>query len=101
MSVGPLGPLSVLSSVSPKASTGQAASTGGENFSQFLSNAVNQANSVSHQADAAASTYAAGGPVSLDQVMIAEQKASLALDLVVQVRDRAVSAYQTLMNMQV
>lgn len=70
-------------------------------FGAFLSQAVDQANNLSNQADVTASSYAAGGPVSVDQVMISEQKASLALDLVVQVRNRVVSAYQSIMNMQV
>jgi flagellar hook-basal body complex protein FliE len=70
-------------------------------FSDFLSQALDQANQLSTSADTLSAQYAAGGPVSVDSMMIAEQKASLALDLVVQVRDRVVSAYQSVMNMQI
>ncbi len=80
-------------------SAGSSGATPG--FGQFLSDALGSANQLTNSADTAAAQYAAGGPVSLDQLMIAEQKASLAVDLVVQVRNRAVSAYQTIMNMQV
>ena len=70
-------------------------------FGEFLQNAMDSTNQVLNQADTNASVYAAGGPVSVDQLMISEQQASLALDTVVQVRDRVVSAYQSIMNMQV
>lgn len=98
MSIGPLNLVSVLSKMNPASGANSNASSG---FSDFLRNAINQANDFSNQADGLSATYAAGGPVSVDQVMIAEQKASLAVDLVVQVRNRAVSAYQSIMNMQV
>ncbi|QSO49565.1 flagellar hook-basal body complex protein FliE [Alicyclobacillus mengziensis] len=75
--------------------------TSSSGFSNFLSQAFNQANQLSNTADNMSAQYAAGAPVSVQQVMIAQQKASLALELVVQVRDRAVSAYQSIMNMQI
>lgn len=80
--------------------TGAASSASG-GFAQALANAVDQTNNALQSADQMASTYAAGGPVSIDQLMVAEQQASLSLDLVVQVRDRVVSAYQSIMNMQI
>lgn len=67
----------------------------------MLGSALSQTQALSNQADTLAATYAAGGPVSIDQLMVAEQQASLAVDLVVQVRDKVVSAYQSVMNMQV
>ena len=39
--------------------------------------------------------------VSLEQVMIASQKASISFEAMVQVRNRMVSAYQEIMSMQV
>jgi flagellar hook-basal body complex protein FliE len=96
-------PTSLLSSMpltSPSASQPTGSVTG-PSFGQFLSGAVDQANSLSNQADVLASQYAAGAPVSVDQLMISEQQASMALGLVVQVRDRVVSAYQSVMNMQI
>lgn len=88
-----------LSPTSVSGTTNTASSSG--DFAKTLANAVDQTNNALQSADNMASTYAAGGPVSLDQLMIAEQQASLSLDLVVQVRDRAVSAYQSIMNMQI
>lgn len=100
MTVNGLGSITGNSPVNLNQPAASGSSTNG-NFAQFLSNAVNQANQLSNTADSTAASYAAGGPVSLSDLMIAEQKASMALDLVVQVRNRVVSAYQSVMNMQV
>jgi flagellar hook-basal body complex protein FliE len=70
-------------------------------FATYLAQALDQVNALSNNADQLATEFAAGGPVTVDQLMIAEQKASLAVDLVVQVRNRIVNAYQTIMNMQI
>lgn len=100
MAVAGIGALTqVQNPVTPAAST--QSGNGSQGFAGFLSDAVDQASAVSNQADQLAASYAAGGPVSIDQLMVAEQKASLAVDLVVQVRNRVVSAYQSIMNMQV
>jgi flagellar hook-basal body complex protein FliE len=99
----------VVAGISSLIGNGQAAlnssqnpgSAGTPGFGQLLQNALGSTNQLLEQSDTLSSVYAAGGPVSVDQLMVAEQKASLALDTVVQVRDRVVSAYQTIMNMQV
>jgi flagellar hook-basal body complex protein FliE len=87
-----------ITTVNPSQNSGP---TGTQSFGQFLQNALDTTNQLLGESDTLSSTYAAGGPVSVDQLMIAEQKASLALDTVVQVRNRVVSAYQSIMNMQV
>ncbi|WP_067931410.1 flagellar hook-basal body complex protein FliE [Alicyclobacillus kakegawensis] len=91
------GVASSASTLTPSAS-GSAKST--MSFSDVLGKALDDVNGILQQADQAAVSYAAGGPTTIDQLMVAEQQASLALDLVVQTRDRVVSAYQSLMNMQ-
>jgi flagellar hook-basal body complex protein FliE len=92
---------SVSTPVQMSASTGTAPNTADQGFAKYLSNALDEANALSNQADQLAATFAAGGPVTVDQLMVAEQKASLAVDLVVQVRNRVVSTYQSIMNMQI
>jgi flagellar hook-basal body complex protein FliE len=94
----------IQSTLSPQSVSQPSISIGansGESFSKYLESALDQVNQTSEEADNLAASYAAGGPVTLDQLMIAEQQASLSLDLVVQVRNRVVSAYQSIMNMQV
>ncbi|GMA49042.1 hypothetical protein GCM10025857_03990 [Alicyclobacillus contaminans] len=82
-------------------STSAAGSAAGSGFADALQNALDQVNATTNEADQLASSFAAGGPVSIDQLMVAEQEASLAVDMVVQVRNRVVSAYQSIMNMQI
>lgn len=103
MAVGPLGAASVMSSLSPASSsaTGAVVKNTGVGFGQFLSQAINGTNQALQTADQLSSAYAAGANVPIDKIMIAEQQASLAVDLTVQVRNRVVSAYQSVMNMQV
>jgi flagellar hook-basal body complex protein FliE len=96
-----LGIQSTLSPQSVSQPSLSAGANGSESFSKVLENALDQVNQTSEAADSLAASYAAGGPVTLDQLMIAEQQASLSLDLVVQIRNRVVSAYQSIMNMQV
>lgn len=99
MTTIPIGPLSSLSNLTPTQTVSSTSS--GPGFAQYLAQSLDKANTLSTTADQMSASYAAGGPVSVDQLMVAEQQASLAVDLVVQVRNRAVSAYQSIMNMQV
>lgn len=56
---------------------------------------------MSQNANQLAQSYATGGSVTAAQLMIAEQKASLGVDMVAQVNNRVQEAYRTIMNMQV
>lgn len=100
MVITPIALGSAPGSVTSGSQSASATSTG-PSFGSMLQNALTQANGLSTKADSMAASYAAGGPVSVDQLMVAEQQASLAVSLVVQVRDRVVSAYQNIMNMQI
>lgn len=94
---------SVLNSTGSPSGAGKSTSQSGSglNFGDLLSQAVDGTNQLLNQANDLAAEYAAGGNVSIDQLMMAEQQASLAVDLTVQTRNRVVSAYQTIMNMQI
>ena len=70
-------------------------------FSQYMVDALKQTNALQHKADAMTAALAAGEVDDISQVVIAGQKAEIALQLTVQVRNRALSAYQELMRMQV
>lgn len=52
------------------------------------------------QADRLAAEYAAGG-ADLTKAVLASEQADLAFQFVMAVRDRALSAYQQIMSMQV
>jgi flagellar hook-basal body complex protein FliE len=70
-------------------------------FTSVLKHAVNQANQLENQARLMDARLAAGDQVDLHDVVIASEQARLALDLVIQVRNKAIEAYQEIMRMQI
>ena len=71
-----------------------------DGFTQNLTNAIGNLAGLQVNADQAAAGLAQNQGVDIHQAMIAMEQASLGMNLAVQVRDKAVEAYQTLMNMQ-
>ncbi len=72
-----------------------------EGFGDFLKEAINKVNSAQIQAEEMVSNFTVGNDVQLHQVIIATEKASLALQLTMQIRNKAIDAYQEIMRMQV
>jgi len=71
-------------------------------FQAVLKNSVDSVNSAQQQAASLATAFEAGEPnVDLANVMVAMQKANISFQAMVQVRNKLVSAYQEVMNMQV
>jgi len=71
-------------------------------FSQLLDKTLTDANSTIRDSGALKKAYDLGDEtVSLTDVMIAGQKADVALQASIQVRNRLLSAYQDIMNMPV
>lgn len=70
-------------------------------FSSMLQGAVQQVNQLQTTADRAAELVSSGQLQDLHVATIAMQKASLALDLTIQVRNKAIEAYQEIMRMQI
>ena len=80
----------------------QNAPAGAMDFAQVLKNSIEQVNQTQQQADGMAANFAAGdGNSNLHEVMIALQKANVSFQEMVQVRNKLVTAYQDVMNMQV
>ncbi len=70
------------------------------NFSDMFSNAVSSVNDTQQTSAALATAYEKGDPgVTLSQVMVASQKASISFQALTQVRNKLVEAYQDVMNM--
>ncbi len=81
---------------------GQSAAAGGADFAQALTAAINQVNQVQQQAQQMTENFVAGeGNVNLQDVMVNLQKANLSFQQMVQVRNKLVTAYNDIMNMQV
>jgi flagellar hook-basal body complex protein FliE len=71
-------------------------------FGDLLSNAVNSVNDTQMKSATMSKAYEQGDPsVSLTQVMIQSQKASVSFQALTQVRNKVVKAYEDIMNMPV
>lgn len=79
--------------------TTNTSSTG--SFSKMLSNAIGQLNQSQLSSQQAIQGYLNGNTTDLHNVMIAVEKSSIELQTAVQVRDKAINAYQEIMRMQV
>ncbi|WP_157313974.1 flagellar hook-basal body complex protein FliE [Chitinibacter sp. GC72] len=74
----------------------------GPNFADVLKESIDQVNQVQQEAQTKQVAFQAGDPdANLQDVMVSLQKASLSFQTMVQVRNKLVTAYQEVMNMQV
>ena len=72
-----------------------------KNFGTYLKDALAEVNQLQLNADEQTKLLAAGEVSDVSQVVVAGQKAEIALQLTLQLRNRAMSAYQEIMRMQV
>ena len=80
----------------------KAVDANGGDFSQALKTALDQVNQVQQQAQQMTQDFATGADnVNLQDVMVNLQKANISFQQMVQVRNKLVSAYHDIMNMQV
>ena len=71
-------------------------------FSALLRQSIDDVSSLQATSSSLKTAYERGDEsIDLPQVMIASQKASLSFEAVVEVRNRVLTAYQEIMNMQV
>ncbi|HVH81122.1 MAG TPA: flagellar hook-basal body complex protein FliE [Stellaceae bacterium] len=71
-------------------------------FMQALRNAIGSVDSTVSDANTAAKAFSAGDKsLALSDVMVSLEQANLAMQMASQVRDKVVSAYTNVMNMQV
>ena len=74
----------------------------GPRFSDVMSQALNKVNDVQQTSADLQQSYLKGDPnVDVTDVMIASQKAGVAFDAAVQVRNKVVEAYRDIMNMPI
>ena len=72
-----------------------------QGFGQMLAGALDDVNRRHLEADRAVADLAAGRSQDVHNVMIATQKADIGFQLLMQVRNKVVSAYETIMRMQI
>lgn len=72
------------------------------NFATLMQDSLESVNATMMEAKAKATAFETGDPnVSLTEVMIASQRASLEFQAVTEVRNKLLTAYQEVMSMQV
>lgn len=76
--------------------------TGAVNFQSLLTESISKVNELQQASEKTETAFIMGNPkVSLADTMIAENKAGLAFEAMVQTRNKLVDAYQQIMQMQV
>jgi flagellar hook-basal body complex protein FliE len=73
----------------------------GDGFGSVMNDLIGQVNQSQAKADHMVESLALGEPVEVHQVMIALNEASNALNLTLQVRNKALEAYQDVMRLQI
>ncbi|MDH4116614.1 MAG: flagellar hook-basal body complex protein FliE [Acidimicrobiia bacterium] len=96
----PIGPIPGISSVAGTRAAEPVAGSG-EDFAGKVANALGSVSNAERSADLMAQDVAAGGDTPVHELMVATTKATLSMELLVQVRNKAVEAYQEIMRMQV
>lgn len=79
----------------------QPAANGTADFGTLLQSAVDKVNDSQQQAAKLADGFEKGDNADLTEVMIALQKARISFQAMVEVRNKLVTAYQDIMNMQI
>lgn len=75
-------------------------SEGEGSFGNTLTRALNEVSDVRDKSDDLTQRFAAGENVELHQVMAASEEAGLALDLLIEMRNKVVEAYRSVISMQ-
>ena len=72
-----------------------------KSFGEFLVDSLKKVNTLERESEKLNAALAAGRIEDVSQVVVASQKAEIALQLTLQLRNRATQAYQEIMRMQV
>tara|TARA_R110001592_G_scaffold15180_6_gene66687 strand:- start:19179 stop:19538 length:360 start_codon:yes stop_codon:yes gene_type:complete len=85
----------------PGPTSGAKKTNGSDSFSDQLTSALQEVNKLQIAADEETKAYQMGESNDVAAVMLAKHKASLGFESTLQVRNKLLSAYQDIMNMQV
>ena len=81
--------------------TGEIGGQSTGSFKDFLLDSIQQVNSMQQDANQAVESFATGGDVNPAEVLTAVQKADLAFQMMVQVRNKLVDAFTEIKNLQI
>ena len=79
----------------------QASETQGKNFTEILKTSISEVDRLQHETDGAIQALVSGKEKNVHEVMVAMEKASLSLELLVQVRNKVIAAYDEIKRMQI
>ena len=85
----------------PKPHSPKIGEAGKGNFGDLLKNAIESIENLQMEAGEAQDKLVRGEAAELHQVMIAAEKAGLSFDLLLEIRQRLISAYQDLIRMPI
>jgi flagellar hook-basal body complex protein FliE len=95
-----LGPLTSLPSSLGSLAGGLDSGSDSGGFSDVLKGAINQVSNLQGSADSQVGTLLQGGNADMSKVMVSVEKADVAFQLMMQVRNKIVTAYQDIEKMQ-
>jgi len=87
--------------IGPKFSPSQTQDTRSSSFGEVLQQSIEQVNRLQLEADANINDLATGKQPDIHQTMITVEKASVSFELLMQIRNKVISAYDNLMRTQV
>lgn len=77
------------------------AAAGGDSFSSVLKDSIEKVNKLQNEADTAMQGLASGQANNIHDTMIAIEKANISFNLMLQVRNKLLAAYEEVMRTQV
>ena len=90
----------LIEQVGLKPAAGAGPDTAGQaKFSDLLTDLVSSVNDLQNQSGAIQDAFLAGEPVELHQVMIKAEEAGISLELLMEIRNKLVSAYNEIVRM--
>lgn len=84
----------------PPVADAPAPARGGAGFQQMFADAIGGVERLRHSADRSVEAFLAGEGEELHQIVLATQRAELAFELFLEMRNKVVQAYQEIMRMQ-
>jgi flagellar hook-basal body complex protein FliE len=70
-------------------------------FGKMLTDSINQVNRLQVAADSSINDLASGKHTDIHQTMVAMEKASISFELLMQIRNKVISAYDRIMRMPI
>ena len=101
MAVNGISALNAISPTLPETSKLNNNETSNINFADYLNNAIQNVNDLQIQSENIANDFAIGKTDNIHQVMIASEKADIALQFTMQIRNKILDAYNEIMRMQI